>query len=166
MLSAKVKLMRLQESLLTLEMDTVEVVATLITEFDRAYSEMAEANKLQYNAYFTQVRCFATWHMTADCACRFRHKEGGQACRAARGHTCRCQELEFMHAGPAEAALCTAVFSALYDIHGGTRLPLKSRSKHFHEGLYACHKLVHICKVPNQSTMLPGNPLPVCLTDP
>lgn len=55
-LSAKVKLMSLQESLLELEMDTVEVVATLVTEFDRAYSEMAEANKLQYNAYFSKVR--------------------------------------------------------------------------------------------------------------
>jgi hypothetical protein len=54
-LSAKVKLMSLQESLLELEMDTVEVVATLVTEFDRAYSEMAEANKLQYNAYFSKV---------------------------------------------------------------------------------------------------------------
>jgi hypothetical protein len=62
-LSAKVKLMALQESLLTLEMDTVEVVATLITEFDRAYSEMAEANKLQYNAYFTQVRCCSRGHL-------------------------------------------------------------------------------------------------------
>ncbi len=27
----------------------------LCQEFDRAYTEMAEANKLQYNAYFTQV---------------------------------------------------------------------------------------------------------------
>jgi hypothetical protein len=54
-LSAKVKLMSLQESLLELEMDTVEVLATLVTEFDRAYSEMAEANKLQYNAYFSKV---------------------------------------------------------------------------------------------------------------
>lgn len=54
-LSAKVKLMSLQESLLELEMDTVEVVSSLVTEFDRSYSEMAEANKLQYNAYFTQV---------------------------------------------------------------------------------------------------------------
>jgi hypothetical protein len=55
-LGAKVKLMSLQESLLELETDTVEVVAGLVTEFDRSYSEMAEANKLQYNAYFTQVR--------------------------------------------------------------------------------------------------------------
>lgn len=47
--------MSLQECLLALEMDTVEVVAGLVTEFDRSYSEMAEANKLQYNAYFTQV---------------------------------------------------------------------------------------------------------------
>lgn len=55
-LSAKVKVMSLQESLLALEMDTVEVVSSLVTEFDRSYSEMAEANKLQYNAYFTQVK--------------------------------------------------------------------------------------------------------------
>jgi hypothetical protein len=54
-LGAKVKLMALQEALLGLEVDAVEVVAGLITEFDRCYSEMAEANKLQYNAYFTQV---------------------------------------------------------------------------------------------------------------
>lgn len=58
-LGAKVKLMSLQESLLELETDTVEVVAGLVTEFDRSYSEMAEANKLQYNAYFTQVCCAA-----------------------------------------------------------------------------------------------------------
>lgn len=50
------KLMALQEALLGLEVDAVEVVAGLVTEFDRCYSEMAEANKLQYNAYFTQVR--------------------------------------------------------------------------------------------------------------
>lgn len=54
-LGAKVKLMALQESLLDLEMDAVEVVAELVTEFDRSYCEMAEANKLQYNSYFTQV---------------------------------------------------------------------------------------------------------------
>lgn len=54
-LGIKVKLMALQEALLELEMDAVEVVAELVTEFDRSYSEMAEANKLQYNAYFTQV---------------------------------------------------------------------------------------------------------------
>lgn len=47
--------MALQEALLELEMDTAEVTAGLVTEFDRCYSEMAEANKLQYNAYFTQV---------------------------------------------------------------------------------------------------------------
>jgi hypothetical protein len=57
-LSAKVKLMALQEALLQLEMDCVEVVAGLVTEFDRSYSEMAEANKLQYNSYFTQVGSF------------------------------------------------------------------------------------------------------------
>jgi hypothetical protein len=56
-LGAKVKLMALQEALLGLEVDAVEVVAGLVTEFDRCYSEMAEANKLQYNAYFTQVGC-------------------------------------------------------------------------------------------------------------
>jgi hypothetical protein len=55
-LGAKVKLIALQEALLGLEVDAVEVVAGLVTEFDRCYSEMAEANKLQYNAYFTQVR--------------------------------------------------------------------------------------------------------------
>jgi hypothetical protein len=82
-LSAKVKLMRLQESLLTLEMDTMEVVATLITEFDRAYSEMAEANKLQYNAYFTQVcstNCFVRWYPLADCTDRHR-KWSMQGCQ-------------------------------------------------------------------------------------
>lgn len=47
--------MALQEAMLELEMDAVEVVADLVTEFDRSYSEMAEANKLQYNAYFTQA---------------------------------------------------------------------------------------------------------------
>eukprot|EP00879_Flechtneria_rotunda_P020620 GHRR01021699.1.p1 GENE.GHRR01021699.1~~GHRR01021699.1.p1 ORF type:complete len:536 (+),score=232.58 GHRR01021699.1:130-1737(+) len=55
-LGIKVKLMALQGALLGLEMDAVEVVTDLVTEFDRSYSEMAEANKLQYNAYFTQVR--------------------------------------------------------------------------------------------------------------
>eukprot|EP00775_Hariotina_reticulata_P009125 gene9125-9294_t len=55
-LGVKVRLMALQESLLALEADVVEVAADLVTEFDRSYSEMAEANKLQYNAYFTLVR--------------------------------------------------------------------------------------------------------------
>lgn len=49
------KLVGLQHALLELETDTIEVVAELCQEFDRSYSEMAEANKLQYNSYFTQV---------------------------------------------------------------------------------------------------------------
>jgi hypothetical protein len=69
-LGAKVKLMALQEALLGLEVDAVEVVAGLVTEFDGCYSEMAEANKLQYNAYFTQVRssgCAAPQSCTYKC---------------------------------------------------------------------------------------------------
>jgi hypothetical protein len=64
-LAAKVELMVLQEALLELELDTAAVVAGLATEFDRAYSELAEANKLQYNAYFTQVTsvCAVWCHM-------------------------------------------------------------------------------------------------------
>jgi len=54
-LGVKIRLMALQEALLALEADAVEMVADLVTEFDRSYSEMAEANKLQYNAYFTLV---------------------------------------------------------------------------------------------------------------
>eukprot|EP00877_Chromochloris_zofingiensis_P000606 jgi/Chrzof1/10546/Cz05g02220.t1 len=54
--NVKMKLVGLQHALLELETDTIEVVAELCQEFDRSYSEMAEANKLQYNSYFTQVR--------------------------------------------------------------------------------------------------------------
>ena len=55
-LSVKVKLMALQESIMELEMDSQEVVAELVQDCDRSYTELAEGDKLQYNAYFTQVR--------------------------------------------------------------------------------------------------------------
>ncbi|KAI8467123.1 MAG: hypothetical protein J3K34DRAFT_524029 [Monoraphidium minutum] len=55
-LGAKVRLMALQESLMELELDAVDAAAQLCQEFDRAFSEMAEANKLQYNSFFTQIR--------------------------------------------------------------------------------------------------------------
>jgi len=65
-LGVKVRLMALQESLLALEADAVEVVADLVTEFDRSYSEMAEANKLQYNAYFTLVGAALLPHLSCN----------------------------------------------------------------------------------------------------
>jgi hypothetical protein len=77
-LSAKVKLMALQEGLLELETDTAEAVDGLVSEFDRALSEMAAANKLQYNAYFTQVWCVCLW------AC------AGRAARTAESGAARC----------------------------------------------------------------------------
>lgn len=55
-LSAKVRLMSLQESLTQLALDAGEAAAQLIQEHDRALSEMAEANKQQLHAFFTQAR--------------------------------------------------------------------------------------------------------------
>ncbi|EFJ51609.1 hypothetical protein VOLCADRAFT_73327 [Volvox carteri f. nagariensis] len=55
-LSLKVKLMSLKDQLMAIEMETVEILDGLVQEFDRAYSELAETNKGQYNTYFTQVR--------------------------------------------------------------------------------------------------------------
>jgi hypothetical protein len=54
-LGVKVKLMALQGGLLELEADAAEVVGDLVAECDRNITELAEADKLQYNAYFTQV---------------------------------------------------------------------------------------------------------------
>lgn len=51
----QVKLMSLKDQLMAVEMEAVEVLDGLVQEFDRAYSELAEANKGQYNGYFTQV---------------------------------------------------------------------------------------------------------------
>lgn len=67
-LAAKVKLMSLQEALLGLEVDTAEVVAGLVTEFDRSYSEMAEQNKANYNTYFSRVRARVAACGRAVCA--------------------------------------------------------------------------------------------------
>ncbi|GLC37160.1 Dynein regulatory complex subunit 3 [Pleodorina starrii] len=55
-LSLKVKLMALKDQLMAIEMETVEILDGLVQEFDRAYSELAETNKGQYNTHFTQVR--------------------------------------------------------------------------------------------------------------
>ena len=52
----QVKLMALKDQLMAIEMEAVEVLDGLVQEFDRAYSELAEINKGQYNGYFTQVR--------------------------------------------------------------------------------------------------------------
>ena len=54
-LSAKVKLMSLQEALLQLALDAEDAAALLAQEHGRALGEMAEANKLQFNAFFAQV---------------------------------------------------------------------------------------------------------------
>jgi hypothetical protein len=48
--------MGLKDALLELEVDTVEVATHLCTDFDRAYTEMAESNRTHYNAYFMQAR--------------------------------------------------------------------------------------------------------------
>ncbi|PNH02422.1 Leucine-rich repeat-containing protein 48 [Tetrabaena socialis] len=52
----KVALVALKDELMAIEMEAVEVLDGLVQEFDRAYSELAEVNKAQYNGYFTQVR--------------------------------------------------------------------------------------------------------------
>jgi hypothetical protein len=41
---------------MTIELEAVEVLDGLVTEFDRAYTELADFNKGQYNGYFTQAR--------------------------------------------------------------------------------------------------------------
>ncbi|MEW5300612.1 MAG: hypothetical protein WDW36_003530 [Sanguina aurantia] len=55
-LGPKVRLMSLKDELLDIEMEAVEQLAALLQEFDRNYSEIADTNKGQYNAHFTQVR--------------------------------------------------------------------------------------------------------------
>lgn len=47
--------MALQEGLLELALEASDVASSLGAEFDRAYGELAEANKAAYAAYFTQV---------------------------------------------------------------------------------------------------------------
>lgn len=50
------RLITLKDELLDIEMESVESLSELVQEFDRNYSEIAEANKAHYNAFFTQVR--------------------------------------------------------------------------------------------------------------
>ncbi|GBF93015.1 flagellar associated protein [Raphidocelis subcapitata] len=54
-LGAKVRLMALQEALLELDLDSVDAAAQLCQEYDRNNTELAEANKLQFNSFFTQA---------------------------------------------------------------------------------------------------------------
>jgi hypothetical protein len=49
-------LIALKDELLDIEMEAVEALQELVAEFDRNYSEIAEANKANYSAYFGQVR--------------------------------------------------------------------------------------------------------------
>lgn len=49
------RLIQLKDELMEIEMETVEILADLLKEFDRNYSEVSELNKGHYNAYFTQV---------------------------------------------------------------------------------------------------------------
>lgn len=53
---SQVRLITLKDELLDIEMESVESLSELVQEFDRNYSEIAEANKAHYNAFFTQVR--------------------------------------------------------------------------------------------------------------
>eukprot|EP00798_Chlamydomonas_sp_ICE-L_P017192 gene17192-23510_t len=52
----KIRLIALKDDMLSIEMEIVESLTDLLQEFDRNYTEISEANKGQYNAYFTQVR--------------------------------------------------------------------------------------------------------------
>lgn len=52
----KIRLVELKDQLLDIEMDTVEALQELITEFDRNYTEIAEANKALFNQYFASIR--------------------------------------------------------------------------------------------------------------
>ncbi|GAX80910.1 hypothetical protein CEUSTIGMA_g8345.t1 [Chlamydomonas eustigma] len=54
----KIRLIALKDELLDIEMEVVESLQELVAEFDRNYSEIAEANKANYSAYFGQVRDF------------------------------------------------------------------------------------------------------------
>lgn len=47
--------MALKDALMEVEVEVVELLAGLLGEFDRNYSEMADANKTHYNGFFTQV---------------------------------------------------------------------------------------------------------------
>lgn len=67
----KVRLITLKDELLDIEIETVDVLGDLVQEFDRNFSEVAEANKAHYSAFFTQVRdlqnnFFATFSVTAN----------------------------------------------------------------------------------------------------
>jgi len=52
----KVRLVQLKDELMDIELEAVEILAELVQEFDRNYSEIAESNKAQYSTFFTQVR--------------------------------------------------------------------------------------------------------------
>lgn len=52
----KIRLVQLKDELLEIEMDTVESLQELVAEFDRNYTEIAEANKAIYNTYFASIR--------------------------------------------------------------------------------------------------------------
>lgn len=54
-LCTQVRLTTLKDELSELEEECVEVLAELLKEFDRNYSEMAEVNKGNYNQHFTQA---------------------------------------------------------------------------------------------------------------
>ena len=57
--------MALKDELLDIEMETVEALSELIGEFDRNYSEMSEANKANFSAYFGQVSNLESGSRTA-----------------------------------------------------------------------------------------------------
>jgi hypothetical protein len=47
--------MALKDQLMGIEQGIVDVLEALVVELDRNYSEMSEANKTQYNTFFTQA---------------------------------------------------------------------------------------------------------------
>ncbi len=76
---AQVRLMALKDELMEIEQGVVEVLGELIQEFDRNYSELSEANKAHYNAYFTQVR--GKGRLAADLSVRVRACAAGALSR-------------------------------------------------------------------------------------
>ena len=62
----QIRLIALKDELFDIEMETVEALAELISEFDRNYSEISEGNKANFSAFFGQVGGDARWWKHAE----------------------------------------------------------------------------------------------------
>ena len=65
-LCVQIRLIALKDELFDIEMETVDALAELISEFDRNYSEISEGNKANFSAFFGQVGGGTYWAVSAE----------------------------------------------------------------------------------------------------